>query len=126
MEYFLCRCLSIWGRCLKLASINRNKNFIIMRLIRYILLLFCLFNGTLSAQNFTHSGKVLTVNDSVISDIPVKLYSRVIPNIQGFTSQTNWNGHSYYRSTSNSTWLNAKSACENMGGHLATISSSSI
>jgi len=96
-----------------------------MRLIRYILLLFCLFNGTLSAQNFTHSGKVLTVNDSVISDIPVKLYSRVIPNIQGFTSQTNWNGHSYYRSTSNSTWLNAKSACENMGGHLATISSSS-
>ena len=92
---------------------------------RYILLLFCLFNWTLSYGQFTHSGKVLTVNDSTISGIPVKLYSRVIPNIQGFTSQTNWNVHSYYRSTSSATWTTAKSNCENMGGHLATVSSSS-
>ena len=89
------------------------------------MILFCFFIETLSAQNFTHSGKVLTVNDAPIDNIIINLYSRVTPNIQGFTSQTNWNGHSYYRSTSSSTWLNAKTACENMGGHLATISSSS-
>jgi len=95
-----------------------------MRHLRYVFILFCFFINTLSAQNFTHSGKILTVNDAPIDGISINLYSRVTPNIQGFTSQTNWNGHSYYRSTSSSTWLNAKTACENMGGHLATISSS--
>jgi len=92
---------------------------------RYIITLFCFFINTLTYAQFSHSGKVLTVDDSVVSGIPVKLYSRVIPNIQGFTSQTNWNGHSYYRSTSSATWTTAKSNCENMGGHLATVSSSS-
>lgn len=76
------------------------------------------------SQTWSHSGYIRTEGDTGVKNVPVKLYSRVIPNITGFTSQTNYNGHSYYRSTSNSTWTSAKSACENMGGHLATISTS--
>jgi hypothetical protein len=55
-------------------------------------------------------------------NVPIKLYRRTTPTITGFTSQTNYNGHSYYRSTSTAFWLNAKAACENMGGHLVTMS----
>lgn len=73
---------------------------------------------------FTHTVNIYDANSQPIDNVQVKLYRRTIPNIQGFTSQTNYNGHSYYRSTTNSTWTNAKTTCENMGGHLATISSS--
>ena len=57
-----------------------------------------------------------------MSNIPVKVYKRTTPILTGFTSQTNYNGHSYYRSTSSMTWTAAKAACENMGGHLVTMS----
>jgi hypothetical protein len=76
------------------------------------------------AQNFTYSGYLYNANGSGASNVPVKLYRRTNSTISGFSSQTNYNGHSYYRSNSNSTWLNAKTACENMGGHLATVSNS--
>ena len=86
----------------------------------YIFLVpLCLFS-----QNFTHSGYVYSANGSGAVSVPVKLYKRTTPIITGFTSQTNYNGHSYYRSTSSQTWPDAKKACEDMGGHLATISSS--
>jgi hypothetical protein len=41
----------------------------------------------------------------------------------GFTSQQNYNGHSYYRSTGSMTWTAARQACINMGGYLVTINS---
>ena len=77
------------------------------------------------SQTFTHSGKVMTDSSIGISGVTVKLYERTTPTLTGFTSQTNYNGHSYYRSTSSATWTDAKAACENMGGHLVTISNSS-
>jgi hypothetical protein len=94
--------------------------------MRYIfIILFSLFNY-LMGQTFTHSGYLYTANGtSGCENVPVKLYKRTTPTITGFTSQTNYNGHSYYRSTASSTWLSAKSACENMGGHLATVSNTS-
>jgi hypothetical protein len=85
------------------------------------LLLFIPFN--LMGQ-FTHTVNIYDANSIPIDNVEVKLYRRTIPNIPGFTQQTNYNGHSYYRSTTSSTWTNAKTTCENMGGHLATISSS--
>lgn len=89
-----------------------------------LLILFLLITSSLLSQNFTYSGYIYNADNSGANNVPVILYRRTTSSIQGFTSQTNYNGHSYYRSTSNATWLNAKSACENMGGHLATISSS--
>jgi hypothetical protein len=53
----------------------------------------------------------------------VKVYRRTTPSIVGFTQQTNFNGHSYYRSTGSMTWTQARQACINMGGHLVTITS---
>lgn len=41
----------------------------------------------------------------------------------GFTSQQNYNGHSYYRSTGSAFWTDARTACANMGGHLVTVTS---
>ena len=76
------------------------------------------------AQTFTHSGYIYNANGSGAVNVPVKLYKRTTPVLTGFTSQTNYNGHSYYRSTSSMTWTSAKTACENMGGHLATVSNS--
>lgn len=76
------------------------------------------------AQNFVYSGFIYNADGSGASNVPVMLYRRTTPNIVGFTQQTNYDGHSYYRSTSSMTWTNAKIACENMGGHLATISTS--
>ena len=76
------------------------------------------------AQNFTYSGYLYNANGSGAANVPVKLYRRTNSTISGFSSQTNYNGHSYYRSNSNSTWMDAKTACENMGGHLATVSNS--
>ena len=74
------------------------------------------------SQTFTHSGTIKTEGNVGVPGVSVKLYKRTTPTLTGFTSQTNYNGHSYYRSTGSMTWTNAKTACENMGGHLATVS----
>lgn len=73
-------------------------------------------------QNFTYSGYIYNADGTGAVNVPVKLYKRTTPTLVGFTSQTNYNGHSYYRSTGSMTWTSAKTACENMGGHLATVS----
>jgi len=86
------------------------------------ILLLILTELNLYGQNFTYSGYIYNANGSGAVNVPIKLYRRTTPTITGFTSQTNYNGHSYYRSTSTAFWLNAKSACENMGGHLVTMS----
>jgi hypothetical protein len=86
------------------------------------ILLLILTGLNLYGQNFTYSGYIYNANGSGAVNVPVKLYRRTTPTITGFTSQTNYNGHSYYRSTSTAFWLNAKAACENMGGHLVTMS----
>ena len=75
-----------------------------------------------NGQNFTYSGYVYNADGTGAINVPVKLYKRTTPTLSGFTSQTNYNGHSYYRSTGSMTWTDAKTACENMGGHLATVS----
>lgn len=74
------------------------------------------------AQNFTYSGYLYNGDGSGAVNVPVKLYRRTNSTITGFTSQTNYNGHSYYRSTGTAYWLTAKSNCEAMGGHLVTMS----
>lgn len=76
-------------------------------------------------QNFTYSGYIKNADGTGAVNVPVKLYRRTTPTLNGFTSQTNYNGHSYYRSTGSAYWLDAKTACENMNGHLATISDAS-
>ncbi len=43
------------------------------------------------------------------------------PHIDGFLYMGNYNGHHYYCSTTNATWLNAQAVCEQNGGHLAVI-----
>lgn len=92
-----------------------------MRFCFHILFLL-LVSVNADAQNFTYSGYIYNSNGTGAVNVPVKLYKRTTPTLTGFTSQTNYNGHSYYRSTAASTWTVAKSACEAMGGHLATIS----
>ena len=84
------------------------------------LILFVFLSNSLFAQ-FTYSGYIYNADGSGAGGVPVKLYRRTNSTITGFTSQTNYNGHSYYRSTSSATWTNAKSNCEAMGGHLATV-----
>jgi hypothetical protein len=73
-------------------------------------------------QTFTYSGYIYNADGTGAVNVPVKLYKRTTPTLAGFTSQTNYNGHSYYRSTGSMTWTSAKTACEAMGGHLATVS----
>jgi hypothetical protein len=92
-----------------------------MRFIVSIILLF--IPWVLLSQNFIYSGYVYNADGSGASNVPVKVYRRTTPNIIGFTQQTNYNGHSYYRSTGSMTWTSAKQACINMGGHLVTITS---
>ena len=92
-----------------------------MRFIASIILLF--IPWVLLSQNFIYSGYVYNADGSGASNVPVKVYRRTTPNIIGFTQQTNYNGHSYYRSTGSMTWTSAKQACINMGGHLVTITS---
>ena len=93
--------------------------------MRFFLSIILVFISCLSfGQNFVYSGYIYNADGSGASNVPVKIYRRTTPNIVGFTQQTNYNGHSYYRSTGYMTWTNAKVACENMGGHLATISNS--
>ena len=74
------------------------------------------------AQNFTYSGYIYNGNGTGAVNVPVKLYRRTNSTITGLTSQTNYNGHSYYRSTGTAFWSDAKTACANMGGHLVTMS----
>ena len=90
------------------------------RSIVFLVLLFMSFFGR--TQTFTYSGYIYNADGTGAVNVPVKLYKRTTPVMNGFTSQTNYNGHSYYRSTGAATWTAAKSACETMNGHLATIS----
>jgi hypothetical protein len=92
-----------------------------MRLI-FSILFFVFGSHSIDAQNFTYSGYIYNSNGTGAVNVPVKLYKRTTPTLSGFTSQTNYNGHSYYRSVGSMTWTSAKTACENMGGHLATVS----
>ena len=86
----------------------------------FALVFFCPFLS--GAQPFTYSGYIYNSNGSGLSNIPINVYKRVTPTLSGFTSQTNYNGHSYYRSVAASTWTVAKAACESMNGHLVTMS----
>jgi hypothetical protein len=87
------------------------------------ILLLLILPLSLIGQTFTHSGTIRTDAGAGIPGVTVKLYKRVTPTITGFTNQQNYNGHSYYRSTGSAFWLTAKAACENMGGHLVTVTS---
>ena len=82
-----------------------------------------ILGGILSTygQTFTHSGYIYGSNAVGIPGVQVQLYSRTTPAMPGFTSQQNYNGHSYYRSTGYMTWTDARQACANMGGHLVTV-----
>ena len=88
----------------------------------WAIIFFILSSCNLFAQTFTYSGYIRNADGTGAVNVPVKLYRRTTPTLTGFTSQTNYNGHSYYRSTGSMTWTSAKTACENMGGHLATVS----
>jgi hypothetical protein len=90
--------------------------------MRWIIVLFFFVNA-LSAQ-FTYSGYLYNANGSGANNVAVKLYRRTNSTISGFTSQNNYNGHSYYRSTGTANWTTAKSNCAAMGGHLVTVTSS--
>lgn len=89
--------------------------------MKKLLIYFILLLGFVSySQNFTYSGYIYNSNSVGLSNIPVKVYKRTTPVMTGFTSQNNFNGHSYYRSTGSMTWTDARQACLNMGGHLVT------
>lgn len=90
---------------------------------RYLSLLFIILSWTTLSQNFVYSGFIYNADGSGAANVPVKVYRRTTPNIVGFTQQTNYNGHSYYRSNGSMTWTDARQACINMGGHLVTITS---
>jgi len=90
--------------------------------MRWIIILFLFANNLLG--QFTYSGYLYNANGSGANNVAVKLYRRTNSTITGFTSQNNYNGHSYYRSTGTANWQTAKSNCVNMGGHLVTITSS--
>jgi hypothetical protein len=89
-----------------------------------LLIIFITVFAKSSFAQFTYSGDFYNADGSGASGVPVKVYRRTNSTITGFTSQTNYNGHSYYRSTSSERWTVAKANCEAMGGHLATVSSS--
>ena len=86
-----------------------------------LLLVFLLLTNSLLGQ-FTYSGYLYNANGSGANNVPVKLYRRTTSAMTGFSSQTNYNNHSHYRSTGSATWTQAKTNCEAMGGHLATVS----
>jgi hypothetical protein len=79
---------------------------------------------SLHAQNFTYSGYIYNADGTGAVNVPVKLYKRTTPVMNGFTSQNNYNGHSYYRSTGSMYWTDARQACLDMGGHLVTVTTS--
>jgi hypothetical protein len=85
-------------------------------------ILFFFSSILICGQNLTYSGYIYNAGGLGASNVPVKLYKRTTPTLVGFTSQTNYNGHSYYRSTGLATWTVAKSNCEAMNGHLVTMS----
>ena len=87
------------------------------------LTIFLLFTNTLLGQ-FTYSGYIYNANGSGANNVAINLYRRTNQTITGFTSQNNYNGHSYYRSTGSATWTTARTNCSNMGGHLVTITTS--
>lgn len=94
-----------------------------MRKLGLILILMFVVQSVMS-QTFNYSGYIYNSSGTGLQNIPVKVYKRTTPSLTGFTSQTNYNGHSYYRSTTSAFWSDAKVACESMGGHLATVSNS--
>jgi len=89
--------------------------------MRKLLLLIILCLPILLNAQFTYSGYIKNADGTGAVNFPVKLYRRTVPNIVGFTSQQNYNGHSYYRSTGNAIWTTARQNCVNMGGHLVTV-----
>ncbi len=95
----------------------RYKN--VGRAIR--LLLIFLVGLHVNAQTFTYSGYIRNADGTGAVNVPVKLYKRTTPVMTGFTSQNNYNGHSYYRSTGTAIWTTARQNCINMGGHLVTV-----
>jgi hypothetical protein len=90
--------------------------------MRWILLIFLFLTTIVKGQNFSQTGRVFGINNLGVPNIRIQLWKRTTSALTGFTSQTNYNGHSYYRSTTTNTWLGSKSVCESMGGHLVTIS----
>ena len=89
--------------------------------MKKLLLLFLLLSGYVNAQTFTYSGYIYTASGAAAVNVPIKIYKRTTPSLTGFTSQNNYNGHSYYRSTGSAYWTDARTACANMGGHLVTV-----
>lgn len=81
-------------------------------------------SNILLGQTFSYSGYFYNANGSGARNVNVKLYQRTTPILAGFTSQTNYNGHSYYRSTGTANWTTAQQSCASMGGHLVTMSNS--
>lgn len=92
--------------------------------MRKLLIILLVLLGVNSYAQFSYSGYIYNADGSGATNVPVKLYRRTIPNFPGFTSQQNYNGHSYYRSTGSMTWTDARQACLNMGGHLVTVTTS--
>jgi hypothetical protein len=90
--------------------------------MRKILLFLLLLSSIVKSQNFSQTGRVFGVNNVGVPNVRVQLWKRTTSALTGFTSQTNYNGHSYYRSTTVNTWTGAKATCESMGGHLVTMS----
>jgi hypothetical protein len=91
--------------------------------MRWLFIILLFFTTDLFAQ-FTYSGYIYNANGSGANNVPIKLYRRTNSTITGFTSQNNYNGHSYYRSTGSATWTTARSNCTAMGGYLVTVTSS--
>jgi hypothetical protein len=92
------------------------------KLILFIIIMMSMpFVG---AAQFTYSGYIKNADGTAAVNVPVKLYKRTTPALTGFTSQNNYNGHSYYRSTGSATWTTARQNCIDMGGHLVTVTSS--
>jgi hypothetical protein len=89
---------------------------------KLLVLLLLLLTTIVQSQNFTQSGKVYGINNTGVTGVKVQFWKQVTPTISGFTSQTNYSGHSYYRSTGTATWTTAQSNCAAMGGHLVTMS----
>ena len=90
--------------------------------MRIIIILFFICNIAIG-QNFTYSGFIYNSNGTGAINVPIQIYKRTTPTLTGFTSQQNYNGHSYYRSTGNAFWTDARQACANMGGYLVTVTS---
>jgi hypothetical protein len=91
--------------------------------MRWLFIILLFITTDLFAQ-FTYSGYIYNANGSGANNVPIKLYRRTNSTITGFTSQNNYNGHSYYRSTGSATWTTARSNCTSMGGYLVTVTSS--